>query len=94
MPRNALGLSAAKVKSAAPGRYADGRGLYLYVKAGDSKFWIFRYMRQGKAHCLGLGPASGKHPISLLQAREAAYKLVDQLRAGIDPAGRRWQRNR
>jgi len=35
--------------------YHDGGGLYLVVGGGASN-WVFRYMRDGKAHSMGLGP--------------------------------------
>jgi integrase len=89
MPRKAKGLTAAMVKTAKPGKYGDGRNLFLYVKADGSRFWTFRYARGGRAHELGLGPASGTHPVTLSQARESAYGLIDLLRAGKDPAEQR-----
>ena len=50
----------------APGKYGDGVGLYLMVRragdgAGDRSWW-FRYMRNGQARQLGLGPL---HSVSL-----------------------------
>ena len=42
MPRKAAGLSAMKVRSAKPGRYGDGNGLYLFVRSPDARFWVFR----------------------------------------------------
>ena len=87
MPRRAVGLSAAKVKNITePGRYADGGNLYLYVRSGTTqRFWLFRYMIDGRAREMGLGPAAGKYPVSLAQARDKARQIHDQLRAGIDP---------
>lgn len=35
--------------------YHDGGGLYLVVGGGACN-WVFRYMRDGKAHSMGLGP--------------------------------------
>ena len=86
MPRKAAGLSAAEVKTKGPGRHADGGGLYLMVQANGSRFWTFRYQRDGKSHELGLGTAGGVHPIKLAAARVAAYRLLDTLRNGGDPA--------
>ena len=34
---------------------ADGSGLYLQVKHGNARSWIFRYFRNGKSHEMGLG---------------------------------------
>jgi hypothetical protein len=42
-------LTALKIKqSLKPGMYADGLGLYLKVRPGNSKSWIFRYRTGGK----------------------------------------------
>ena len=43
MPRRAAGLTAAKVRTAKPGRYGDGGGLYLLVRSPEARFWVFRY---------------------------------------------------
>jgi integrase len=100
MPR-AAGLTAAKVRTAAPGRYGDGGGLYLFVKppvakhlaAGErdgGKFWLFRYTPTGgKLREMGLGPASGRDAISLADARERATEARRLHKAGIDPLARR-----
>jgi integrase len=85
MPRRAKGLTATQVKTLGPGRYGDGMGLYLYVRSDEAKFWTFRYHRDGRAREMGLGPAVGKHPISLAQARQKAYQYVDQLRSNLNP---------
>ena len=39
----------------APGRYADGNGLYLVVDPSGAKRWIWRGIIQGKRSDLGLG---------------------------------------
>ena len=39
-----------------PGRYADGGGLYLQVSPTGTKSWLFRFMRDGQAREMGLGP--------------------------------------
>ena len=38
MPRRAAGLTAAKVRTAEPGRYGDGGGLYLLVRSPEARF--------------------------------------------------------
>ena len=43
-----------KVKTAAPGRYGDGKGLYLLVRSADARFWLFRYRRNGHMREMGL----------------------------------------
>ncbi len=91
MPRNAQGLSAAKVKSAGPGRYGDGNGLYLAVQPNGTRSWVFRWVRRnadGKPRMreMGLGTASGgAAAVSLAEAREKAGLLIKAVRDGIDP---------
>ena len=49
-------LTKARVKSLVkPGRYPDGRGLYLRVAAGGSKQWVQRIVILGRRRDLGLG---------------------------------------
>ena len=58
MARKAAGLNAAKVRTAKPGRYGDGNGLYLFVRSAEARFWVFRYTpRDGKMREMGLGRA-------------------------------------
>lgn len=61
-----------------PGRYADGGGLYLKVRPGGSKQWVFLYARmEGKKRLqteVGLGGA-GMGGLTLKQARDAAEAL-------------------
>jgi len=89
MPRRAKGLSAAKVAKAGPGRYGDGGGLYLLVRAPEAKFWLFRYVRAGKMREIGLGPATGRTAVSLVDARKKARALYDMHREGRDPLDER-----
>ncbi|WP_197426916.1 Arm DNA-binding domain-containing protein [Caulobacter sp. CCH9-E1] len=37
--------------------YADGGGLNLCVQTGGAKSWVYRYMLNGRAREMGLGPA-------------------------------------
>lgn len=72
-----------------PGRYADGNGLYLVVRPGSSRQWVFLYRRDGKLNEMGLGsPAKG---VTLAMARD----LRDEARAlmvrGVDPLEARRQ---
>ena len=49
-------LTKARIKSLVkPGRYPDGRGLYLRVAAGGSKQWVQRIVILGRRRDLGLG---------------------------------------
>jgi integrase len=65
-----------------PGLYADGGGLYLQITKAGVKSWLFRYMREGKARGMGLGPL---HTISLAEARTRALECRKMLLDGRDP---------
>lgn len=76
-------LTALKIKqSLKPGMYADGLGLYLKVRDGNAKSWIFRYRVGGKLRDMGLGPF---HTVSLAQAREKAEVCRALRLKGLDP---------
>ena len=87
MARKAAGLTAARVKTAPPGRYGDGNGLYLYVRSAEARFWLFRYTpRGGKMREMGLGRAGADlAAVSLAEARVKAADLHKLVRAGVDP---------
>lgn len=65
-----------------PGLYGDGGGLTLQITPRGSKSWLFRFMKDGKAHGMGLGPI---HTISLAEARQKALEARKQLLEGINP---------
>ena len=74
-----------------PGRYGDGRGLYLQVTRAGVRSWLLRYERDdpraGRAgkrreRWMGLGPVSD---FTLDEARERARKQRQLLKDGIDP---------
>lgn len=76
-------LTALKVtKLSKPGRYADGKGLYLQITKALVKSWIFRYERDGKERYMGLGAI---HSVGLADAREEARKARALLSRGKDP---------
>ena len=76
-------LSAVKIaRLTEPGRYCDGHGLWLQVGPGGSKAWLFRYMRNGSARQMGLGPL---HTVGLARARDLALQARQVLRDGGDP---------
>lgn len=90
MPRRAAGLTAAKVRTAKPGRHGDGGGLYLLVRSAEARFWVFRYTpRGGKMREIGLGRAGGPGAVALAEARERAADLQRQVKAGVDPLAKR-----
>ncbi|MDE0878312.1 MAG: integrase arm-type DNA-binding domain-containing protein [Sphingomonas bacterium] len=48
-------LTALGVKTAKPGRHADGDGLYLLVKPSGARSWVLRVQSDGKRRDVGLG---------------------------------------
>ena len=84
MPRDKLSISKIQ-KLTAPGRTADGDGLYLWVRPaskGIRRSWVFRYRFADKRHDLGLG---GYPEVSLHDARSKRDELRGYLRDGLDP---------
>ena len=75
-------LSDGSVKSAGPGDYGDGGGLYLQVSPSGAKSWIFRYKWRGKTTRLGLGPL---HAVSLREARLKAAERRRLLADDVNP---------
>ena len=69
-------------RTAQAGLYGDGGGLYLQITPTGVKSWLFRYMRQGKARGMGLGPL---HTINLAEARSKALACRKLLLDGADP---------
>jgi integrase len=83
MARGQQKLSARAVASiTAPGRYGDGGGLWLQVSPTGTKAWLFRYMLNGSARHMGLGPVP---LISLAEARERVRDARRLLLDGTDP---------
>ncbi len=80
-------LTPAKVKQEKrPGRYADGKGLYLHVSDTGARWWIWRGTVHGKRCDRGMGSA---RLVSLAEAREIARAWRRIARAGGDPATER-----
>ena len=75
-------LSAAFVRSAPPGRHADGNGLYLFVQPTGTRSWVQRIVVRGRRRELGLGAAA---LVSLAEARELALANRKLARSGGDP---------
>ncbi|MBK6973246.1 MAG: integrase arm-type DNA-binding domain-containing protein [Sterolibacteriaceae bacterium] len=65
-----------------PGLYGDGAGLYLQIGPTGGKSWLFRFMLNGKAREMGLGP---QHTIKLPEARAKAAACRRLLLDGKDP---------
>jgi integrase len=66
----------------APGRIADGGGLYLQTSPNGSVAWIFRYRHGGKRRHMGLGSAA---VVSLGEARMRATAVRRSIFDGADP---------
>jgi len=76
-------LSALKVeREKQPGMYCDGGGLYLRVTHDGTKNWVFRFMLNGRARWMGMGPL---HTVNLSEARKRAGEHRLQRHDGIDP---------
>ena len=87
MVRAVAKLSPAQVRHASkPGHYGDGAGLWLLVGPGGGKSWIYRYMINGRARAMGLGPV---HTIGLAEARERARAARRLCLDKIDPLEQR-----
>jgi|SRR5665213_934915 len=71
------------------GQYHDGGGLYLLVKSPTSRSWLFRYMRDGRAREMGLGPYPDR---TLADARVKAGECRKLLLDDIDPIEHRRSR--
>ncbi|MFZ0193721.1 MAG: Arm DNA-binding domain-containing protein, partial [Pseudolabrys sp.] len=74
-----------------PGRFADGRGLYLQITPAGNRSWILRYERDDhrpgrigkrRERWMGLGAVAD---FNLTEARERARKARQLLADGVDP---------
>jgi hypothetical protein len=65
-----------------PGYYADGDGLYLQVREGGARSWIYRFQLAGRRRDMGLGPLD---LIPLVEARDKAFAARRQVHDGLDP---------
>lgn len=77
-------LTATKVKALLdkPGRYSDGDGLILFVRAPGQASWVARVQHNGKRRDYGLGSAK---LYKLTEARDRAWEVRRALRDGRDP---------
>ena len=76
-------LSVRTVQTHSTGFHADGGGLYLRVREGGSRAWVFRYTRRGKTREIGLGAT---HTRTLADARRIAAEMRSLNADGEDPA--------
>jgi hypothetical protein len=75
-----------------PGIWRVSRNLYVQVTESGTKSWLFRYMRDGVSHGMGLGSLE---LVTLAKAREKALLCRQMLLDGLNPLEeRRSKRNR
>jgi integrase len=65
-----------------PGAHRVSRGLYLQISPSGGRSWLHRFMLNGVAHNMGLGPCD---LVSLAEAREMVLAGRKLLLARIDP---------
>ena len=71
-------LTPFQIKNAKPGRYGDGKGLYLLVGPGGSKSWVLRVQVDGRRRDYGLGS------LDIVSLSDARTKAAEGRRAGKD----------
>lgn len=94
-----MSLSVIQVRNAKPGRHADGKGLYLFVKPSGARSWMLRIQSAGRRRDLGLGsvlfdrraevanvPLGALRELTLAEAREKAALGRTLVKAGLDPS--------
>ncbi len=80
-------LTALEVKALTnPGRYTDGDGLHLNVRAADKRAWVLRYTLHGRTRDMGLGAFP---EVSLAEARKRAADARRLMSRGEDPVAAR-----
>ncbi len=75
-------LSSNFIKSAPPGKYGDGAGLWCVKRKDGGGQWVLRVQMNGKRREMGLGSLS---TVSLKQARDKADEYRAMAHDGIDP---------
>jgi Arm DNA-binding domain len=65
-----------------PGRHADGGNLYLTVRPGGSRQWVFFFRRQHRLREMSLGSYPA---VTLAKARQLAAEARGQISHGNDP---------
>jgi hypothetical protein len=76
-------LTEAKIRNlTALGLHADGRGLYLQIRPGGTRSWIYRFTLNGRTRDMGLGPLA---EINLVAARAKATAARTMRDSGLDP---------
>src|SRR5688572_10051997 len=65
-----------------PGTHRVSKNLYLQVGPTGTKAWLFRYMKNGRSHGMGLGSLE---LVTLAEARDKALLCRRMLLDGKDP---------
>ncbi len=84
-------LTAIKVKSALPGKYSDGGGLWLFKRPDGGAQWVLRVSVHGRRREMGLGALTS---VTLKEARKQAEKWRTVVRQGKDPIKERARQHR
>lgn len=84
-------LTSVKVKSAPPGKYSDGGGLWLHKRTDGGAQWFLRFTIYGRRHEMGLG--STDH-VPLKEVRETASYWRAVVRDGKNPIKERQRQKR
>ena len=69
-----------------PGLHRVSRNLYIYIAPSGSKSWVFRYIRNGIEHRMGIGSVD---VVSLAAARDLAVDYRRPLYQSVDPLEQR-----
>jgi integrase len=64
------------------GLHPDGAGLYLQIRPGGARSWIYRYRLNSRTRDMGLGALAD---VSLVRARDKANAARALVNDGIDP---------
>src|SRR6056297_346496 len=84
-------LSSNAPATKAPGKYADGGGLWLHKRKDGGAQWVLRVTVHGRRREMGLGSFPA---VSLKGAREEAEKWRGYVRRGLDPIKERERERR
>lgn len=84
-------LTFAFIKAAAPGKYSDGSGLWLFKRRDGGAQWFLRVTVHGRRKEMGLG---GYPDVSLKDARKLAERWRSEALIGNDPIKARHRERR
>ena len=76
-------LTEAKIRTLTKvGLFHDGSGLYLQIRPGGARSWIYRFRLNNRTRDMGLGALAD---VSLVKARDKANAARALVNDGIDP---------